>query len=156
MVRTAAALCPARDAGLIRLRPRPGRGAAARDPEAVTGWRSPRESRVETGFTARCSATSLPVTGQQEGRPRKGKLMDPVTVPAMTALAGVAIRAITYAELLARLRWQERRQRASHLALTEIARELPPGSQLDELRADGSRLHLQTAHTAKPAERSST
>ena len=78
--------------------------------------------------------------------------MDPVTVPALTALAGVAIRAITYAELLARLRWQERRQRASHLALTELARELPPGSRLNELRADGSRLHLQTARTAVPAE----
>jgi hypothetical protein len=82
--------------------------------------------------------------------------MDPVTAPTLTALAGVAIRAITYAESLARLRWQERRQRASHRALTELARELPSGSQLDELRTDGSRLHLQTARTAGPAERPST
>jgi Tfp pilus assembly protein PilN len=81
--------------------------------------------------------------------------MDPVIVPALTALAGVAIRAITYAELLARLRWQERRQRASHRALTELACELPPGSWLDELRADGSRLHLQAAPTFGPAERPS-
>jgi hypothetical protein len=82
--------------------------------------------------------------------------MDPVTASALTALAGVVIRAITYAELLARLRWQERRQCASHRALTELVRELPPGSQLDELRADGSRLHLQTACMASPAERPST
>lgn len=82
--------------------------------------------------------------------------MDPVTVPVLTALAGVAVRAISYAELLARLRWQERRQRASHRALTELARELPPGCQLDELRADGSRMHLQTAPTATTAERPST
>jgi Tfp pilus assembly protein PilN len=82
--------------------------------------------------------------------------MDPVTVPALTVLVGVAIRAITYAELRARLRWQERRQRASHRALTELARDLPPGFQLDELRADGSRLRLQTARTASPGGRPST
>lgn len=82
--------------------------------------------------------------------------MDPVTVPALTALAGVAIRAITYAELLARLRWQERRQRASHRVLTELARGLPPGFQLDELRADGSRLRLQTVRTARRGGRPST
>jgi hypothetical protein len=82
--------------------------------------------------------------------------MDPVIVPALTALAGVVIRGITYAELLARLRWQERQQRASRRALTELARALPPGCKLDELQADGSRLHLETAHTANPAERPST
>ena len=71
--------------------------------------------------------------------------MGSVAVPALTALAYVAVRAIIYAELLARLRWQERRQRASHRALAELLHELPPGCQLDELRADGSRLHLQTA-----------
>lgn len=82
--------------------------------------------------------------------------MDLITVPVLTALAGLAIRAISSAELLARLRWQERRQRASHRALTELARELPPGCQLDELRADGSRLHLQPARTGSSAERPST
>jgi len=79
--------------------------------------------------------------------------MDAVLV---SALAGVAVRGIAAAEQLARLRWQERRQRASHRALTELARELPPGSRLDELRPDGSRLHLQTARTASPAEKPST
>jgi hypothetical protein len=82
--------------------------------------------------------------------------MDPVTVPALIVLAGVTVRAITYAELLARLRWQERQQRASHRALAELARQLRPGCQLEELRADGSRLHLQTTRTASPAERPST
>jgi len=81
--------------------------------------------------------------------------MDPVTVSALTVLAGVAVRVIAYAELLARLRWEERRQRASHRALAELARELPPGCQLDELRADGSALHLQTALTVGSAERPS-
>jgi hypothetical protein len=52
--------------------------------------------------------------------------MGPLTVPVLTALAGVAVRAIIYAELLARLRWQERQQRASHRALAELARELLP------------------------------
>ena len=78
--------------------------------------------------------------------------MGPVIVPGLTGLAGVAVRAIAYAELLARLRWQERQQRT----LTELARALPPGCQLHEVGADGSRLHLETAHTADPTERSST
>jgi hypothetical protein len=79
--------------------------------------------------------------------------MDSVTVPTLTALAGVAIRAITYAELTAKLRWQERQQRASHRALIEVARVLPPDSRLEELRADGGSLHLETARTAeRPSE----
>jgi hypothetical protein len=82
--------------------------------------------------------------------------MDPVTMPALTVLAGLAMRAIAYAELLARLRWQERRQRACHRALAELARALPPGCQIDELRTDGSRLHLETARTASLAERPPT
>jgi Tfp pilus assembly protein PilN len=78
--------------------------------------------------------------------------MGPVIVPVLTVLAGVAVRAIAYAELLARLRWQERQQHT----LTELARALPPGCQLHEVGADGSRLHLETAHTAGPTERPST
>jgi hypothetical protein len=74
----------------------------------------------------------------------------------VSALAGVTARAIAYAELLARLRWQERQQRSSRRDLTELACKLPPGCQLDELRADGSRLHLETAPTAGPAERPPT
>lgn len=78
--------------------------------------------------------------------------MDPVIVPVLTVLAGVAVRAIAYAELLARLWWQERQLRT----LTELARALPPGCRLHELGADGSRLHLETAQTAGPTERPST
>ena len=63
--------------------------------------------------------------------------MGPVIVPLLTVLAGVAVRAIAYAELLARLRWQERQQRT----LTELARTLPPGCQLHQVGTDGSRLH---------------
>ena len=78
--------------------------------------------------------------------------MGPVLVPVLTVLAGVAVRAIAYAELLARLRWQERQQRT----FTELARALPPGCQLREVGADGSGLHLETAHTAGPTERPPT
>lgn len=78
--------------------------------------------------------------------------MGPVIVPVLTVLAGVAVRAIAYAELLARLRWQERQQRT----LTELARTLPPGCRLNGFGTDGSRLHLETAQTAGPTERPST
>jgi Tfp pilus assembly protein PilN len=81
--------------------------------------------------------------------------MHPVIVPALAALIGVAMRAIAFAELLARLRWQERQQRADRASLAELARMLPPGYRLDELRADGSELHL-TARRPEPAERPST
>jgi hypothetical protein len=77
--------------------------------------------------------------------------MDPVIVPALTALAGVAVRGIALAGLLARLRWQERHLRADRASLTGLAPALPPGFRLDELRADGSELHLATE--PEPAER---
>ena len=65
-------------------------------------------------------------------------------------------RAIAVAELLVRLRWQERQRRADRSCLTELARALPRGCRLDELRADGSELHLVSAYAADPAERPST
>jgi hypothetical protein len=37
----------------------------------------------------------------------------------------------------------------------ELVRVLPRGCQLDELRADGSELHLVIADAAEPAERPS-
>lgn len=82
--------------------------------------------------------------------------MDPIIVPVLTVLVGLAIRGIAAAELLARLRWQERQRRADRFSLTQLARTLPRGSQLDELRADGSELHLVIAYPAEPAERPST
>ena len=42
--------------------------------------------------------------------------MDPIIVPVLTAPIGVAMRAIAVAELLARLRWQERPRRADRPA----------------------------------------
>jgi hypothetical protein len=82
--------------------------------------------------------------------------MDPLIVPVLTALIGVAMRGIAVAELLARLWWQERQRRADRSYLMELARALPRGCRVDELRADGSELHLVIASAAGPAERPST
>jgi hypothetical protein len=82
--------------------------------------------------------------------------MDPIIVPVLTALVGLAIRGIATAELLARLWWQERQRRADRSCLMQLARELPRGCGLDELRADGSELHLVIAYAAESAERPST
>ncbi len=73
----------------------------------------------------------------------------------ISALAGVAVRGIAAAELLARLRWQERQRRAERACLQELARALPAGSYA-ELRADGSKLVLEAACPAEPSERPST
>ena len=105
------------------------------------------------GAVPRCLFTC---DGLASGRPRRGGLMDPIIVPVLTALIGVAMRAIAVAELLARLRSQERRWRADRSCLTELARALPRGCRLDELRADGSELHLVIAYAADPAGRPST
>jgi len=82
--------------------------------------------------------------------------MDPLIVPVLTALIGAAMRGIAVAELLARLWWQERQRRADRSYLMKLARTLPRGCRVDELRADGSELHLVIACTAEPAERPST
>lgn len=81
--------------------------------------------------------------------------MDPITVPVLTALIGVTMRGIAAAVEIARLRWQERQRRADRSCLTELARALPHGCRLDELRADGSELHLVITHAAEPAGRPS-
>jgi len=81
--------------------------------------------------------------------------MDPIIVPVLTALAGLAMRGIAVAELLVRLRWQDRQQHAHRSYLTALARTLPRGCRLDEIRADGSELHLVIAHAAEPTERPS-
>jgi hypothetical protein len=112
--------------------------------------------RVAAEFTPQCPAASLSVTGRNQPVLRGGGLMDPIILSALTALISMVIRAIAFAELLARLRWQERQQRTDRSTLTELARTLPPGCRLDEQRADGSKLHLETARTVKPAERPST
>jgi hypothetical protein len=73
--------------------------------------------------------------------------MDPVIVSALTAPASLAMRGITVVELLVRLRWQERQRHA------QLARALPRGCRLDEVRADGSELHLVITHAAELTER---
>jgi hypothetical protein len=81
--------------------------------------------------------------------------MDPVIVSVLTALVGLALRGITLMELFMRLRCQERMQRAHRPYLTALARTLPYGCRLDEVRADGSELHMVIAATAEPTERPS-
>jgi hypothetical protein len=82
--------------------------------------------------------------------------MDPIIVPVLTVLVGAIMRVIAFAELLTRLRWQERQHCADRSSLAELARMLPPGCQLDEMRADGSELHLVTPCLPVTAERPST
>lgn len=79
--------------------------------------------------------------------------MDPLIVPVLTAVAGLTVHGIALAGLLVRLRWRERQLRADRASLTGLALALPAGFRLDELRADGSELHLVTV--PGPAERTS-
>jgi Tfp pilus assembly protein PilN len=81
--------------------------------------------------------------------------MYPVIVSVLAALAGLAAQGFALAGLVARLRWRERQQREHRAYLTALARELPRGCQLDEVRADGSTLHLVIAHVAELTERPS-
>ena len=72
--------------------------------------------------------------------------MNPIIVPVLAALAGLAMRGIAIAELFVRLRWQERQQHAHRSYLITLARTLPRGCRLNEVRPDGSELHLMIAH----------
>jgi Tfp pilus assembly protein PilN len=81
--------------------------------------------------------------------------MDPVIVSVITALVGLAMRGIAIAELIVRVRWQERQHHAHSAYLTGLARTLPRGCRLDEVQADGSELHMLIAHAAEPTERPS-
>ena len=54
--------------------------------------------------------------------------MDPIIISVLTALVGLAMRGIAIAELLMRLRWQERHQRGHRAHLTALARALPRGT----------------------------
>ena len=81
--------------------------------------------------------------------------MDLVIVPALTALSALALRGIAIAELFVRLWWQERHEQAHLSSLAALARTLPRNCRLDEVRADGSELHLEIAHVVGPTERSS-
>jgi hypothetical protein len=79
--------------------------------------------------------------------------MDVAIVPALTALTVLVLRVIAIAELFVRLRWQLRLQREHRYCLVALARTLPRGSRLDEIRPDGSELHLVIAHVVELTER---
>jgi hypothetical protein len=70
--------------------------------------------------------------------------MDQILVPVLTTLVGLVVNGLAFAGLLARLRWQERQLRADRASLVGLVAALPPGFRIDELRADGSELHLAT------------
>jgi hypothetical protein len=78
--------------------------------------------------------------------------MNPVIMWALAAFAGLAVRGIAIAELFMRLRWRGRQQRAHRAYLMALARTLPRGCWLNEVRADGSELHLVITHLAGPTE----
>lgn len=79
--------------------------------------------------------------------------MDVAIVPVLTVLTGLVLRVIAFTELFVRLRWQVRQQQAHHCYLVALAKTLPPGSRLDEIRPDGGELHLMIAHAVELTER---
>jgi hypothetical protein len=81
--------------------------------------------------------------------------MDPVIVPVLTVLAGLAVRGMAVAELLVLLWWRERQERAHRSYLTALVRGLPGGSRVDEVRPGGGELHLVLAYPAGTAGRPS-
>ena len=92
--------------------------------------------------------------GLAPGRPSEGDTwMDLIIVSTLTAFFGVVLRGIAAVELMTRLRCQERQQRARFCYILALARTLPRGCRLDEVRADGSELHLVVTHGAELTER---
>jgi hypothetical protein len=81
--------------------------------------------------------------------------MDPIVIPVLATLASLAVRGIALAGLLAQLRWRERQQREHGAYIAALARALPRGCQLDEVRADGSTLHLVITPAVTLTERPS-
>ena len=68
--------------------------------------------------------------------------MDPLIGSVTVAAAGVAARVTTAASQYLRLRWRIRHQHAHQQYLEALARSLPAGSRVEEVREDGSRLLL--------------
>ena len=71
--------------------------------------------------------------------------MDAAFIPVLTLLTGLALRGMALAALFLRLRWEVRQQQLHCRYLVALARTLPRGSWLDEIRPDGSELHLVIA-----------
>lgn len=68
--------------------------------------------------------------------------MNPLVMPLASVIAGLVLHAMTVAELWVRLRLRERQLRAAQSRIGALARSLPAGCSLTEVRADGSELHL--------------
>jgi hypothetical protein len=62
------------------------------------------------------------------------------------ALAMIAAQGWSVLALWLRLRWGVREEHAHHQYLVAVVRTLPPGSRIQERRADGSSLMLTVAH----------
>ncbi len=72
--------------------------------------------------------------------------MDPMIGTVMSALIVLAGRLVVLAALHIRLRAGERQERERGHTVVTLTRTLPPGSALEEVRGDGSRLSLRVAH----------
>ncbi|KPI01943.1 hypothetical protein OK074_5450 [Actinobacteria bacterium OK074] len=68
--------------------------------------------------------------------------MDPVTGSAVTALVGLGVHVLGVVRQELRLRWLARQERERGRYVTALALALPRGGRLDEVRGDGSEVHL--------------
>lgn len=85
---------------------------------------------------------SLYARGRAGGRPGQGDLVDPLVMSLASVFAGLVLRVMAIAELWIRLRWRERQLRTGQAYVSGLARSMPDGCSLSEVRADGSELHL--------------
>ncbi|MHA4816535.1 hypothetical protein ACXZ65_19495 [Streptomyces aculeolatus] len=69
--------------------------------------------------------------------------MDPVLASVLMALVGLGARIVALAFQEARARRQDRQEQSRRRELAVLARSLPRGSRLDEVREDGSEVHLR-------------
>jgi hypothetical protein len=81
--------------------------------------------------------------------------MDPVTGSVLTALVGLGVHVVATVRQELRLRWQARQEHAHRQYLTALARSLPRGCRLDEVRGDGSEVHLVISCEDEPTGRQS-
>ncbi|MDH6132497.1 hypothetical protein P3T37_001882 [Kitasatospora sp. MAA4] len=68
--------------------------------------------------------------------------MDPLVVPAVVAVTGLAARVAAVLCQYLRLRWRVRQEHAHREYVEALARSLPRGSRLVEVHPDGSELRL--------------
>lgn len=68
--------------------------------------------------------------------------MDPVTGSVVTALVGLGVHVVAVVRQEVGLRWQARQEKERRHQLALLARVLPPGCRLVEVRGDGSEVQL--------------